>query len=75
MRNKNILLIIIIDVTIQVNDDKNNFHYISNSQFEDQESLSNINTNFKYTIDENNDALNDFTPQIENLRFENLTSI
>ena len=62
-------------MTIQVNDDKNNFHYISNSQFEDQESLSNINTNFKYTIDENNDALNDFTPQIENLRFENLTSI
>ena len=34
LRNKNVLLLIIIDVTNYVNDDKNNFHYILNSQSE-----------------------------------------
>ena len=75
MRNKNILLIIIIDITNHVSDDKNNFHYILNSQLEDQKPLSNINTNFNDTIDENNDALNDFTSLNENRRFEDLISI
>ena len=48
-------------MTNHASDDENNFYYISNSQFEDQGSLSNININFNHTIDENNDALNDFT--------------
>ena len=43
------------------NDNENNFYYILNSQFEDQELLSNINANFNYIIDENNNVLNDFT--------------
>ena len=75
LRNKNVLLIIIINVTNHVNENKNNFHYILNSQFEDQGSSSNINTNFNDTIDENNDALNDFTSLNEDRYFENLTSI
>ena len=75
LRSKNVSLTIIIDITNYVNDDENNFHYTSNSQLEDQKSLSNIDTNFNYIIDEKNDALNDFTPQNENLRFKNLISI
>ena len=62
-------------MTNHASDDENNFHYILNSQLKDQKPSSNININFNYTIDENNDALNDFTPQDENLRFENLISI
>ena len=75
LRNKNILLTIIINVTNYANDDENNFRYTSTSQLENQELLSNININFNYTIDENNDILNNFTSQNGNLRFENLTSI
>ena len=75
LRNKNVLLIIIIDVTNHVNENENYFHYILNSQLEDQESLSNIDTNFNDTIDENNDALNNLTPSRENRRFEDLTLI
>ena len=62
-------------MTNHVNENENNFHYILNSQFKDQESLSNININFNDTVDENNNALNDFTSSHENRRFENLTSI
>ena len=58
-----------------VNDNENNSHYILNSQFKNQRPLSNVNTNFNYTIDENNNALNNFTSQDENRRFENLTLI
>ena len=75
LRNKNVSLMIIIDVTNHGNDNENNFYYILNSQFEDQKPLSNININFNDTINENNDALNDFTSLNENHRFENLTSI
>ena len=75
LRNKNVLLIIIIDMTNHVSDDENNFHYILNSQFKDQESLSNINTNFNNIINENNDALNDFTSSNENRYFKNLILI
>ena len=75
MRNKNVLLMIIINITNHANEDKNNFHYILNSQFKDQKSSSNINTNFNDTIDENNNALNSFTSLNKDRRFENLTSI
>ena len=75
LRNKNILLIIIINMINYVNDNENNSHYILNSQFKNQRPLSNVNTNFNYTIDENNNALNNFTSQDENRRFENLTLI
>ena len=75
LRNKNVLLTIIIDVTNHASEDENNFHYILNSQFEDQEPLSNIDTNFNDTIDGNNDALNDFTSSNEARRFEDLTLI
>ena len=66
---------IIIDMTNYVNENKNNFYYISNSQLESQRPLSNINTNFNNTIDENNNALNDFMSSNENRRFEDLTLI
>ena len=66
-------------MTNHAGDNENNFHYILNSQLEDQEPLSNININFNHTIDENenreNDALNDSTSQNEGLRLENLTLI
>ena len=66
---------IIIDMINHVNEDENNFHHISNSQFKGQRSLSNIDANFNNTIDENNNALNDFTSSNENRRFEDLTLI
>ena len=75
LRNKNVLLTIIIDVINHVSENENNFHYILNSQFKDQEPLSNIDINFNDTIDKNNNALNDFTSSNETRRFENLTSI
>ena len=79
LRNKNVLLSIIIDIINHASDNESNFHYILNSQFENQKPLSNIDTNFNHTTNENenreNNALNDFTSQDENLRFENLTSI
>ena len=75
LRNKNVLLIIIIDIINHASDDENDFHYILNSQLEDQKLLSNINTNFNNTIDENNDVLNDFTSSDENHRFKDLISI
>ena len=75
LRNKNVLSTIIIDMTNHVNENENNFHYISNSQFEDQKPLSNIDANFNDTINENNDALNDFTSSNETHRFEDLISI
>ena len=62
-------------MTNYVSDDENNFYYTLNSQFENQEPLSNININFIDTIDENNNALNDFTSLNENRRFEDLTLI
>ena len=75
LRNKNVLSAIIIDITNHASENENNFHYTLNSQFEDQEPLSNIDTNFNDTIDENNDALNDFTSSDETHRFEDLTLI
>ena len=66
---------IVIDITNHASDNENNFRYTLNSQFENQKPLSNINTNFNHTIDENNNALNNLTSQDKNLRFENLTSI
>ena len=66
---------IIIDITNHVSENENNFYYILNSQFEDQKPLSNIDTNFNDTIDENNDALNNFTSLNETRRFEDLTLI
>ena len=62
-------------MTNYISDNENNSHYILNSQFKDQKSLSNINTNFNDTIDENNNALNNFISLNENRRFEDLTSI
>ena len=62
-------------MTDHASENENNFHHISNSQFEDQEPLSSIDTNFNDTIDENNDALNDFTPSDEARRFEGLILI
>ena len=61
LRNKNVLLSIIINMINYVNDDENNLYYILNSQFEDQKSLSSINANFNHTIDKNNDASDDLT--------------
>ena len=75
LRNKNVSLTIIIDVTNHASENKNNFYHISNSQLEDQKPLSNINTNFNNIVDKNNDASNDFTSLNEIRRFENLTSI
>ena len=75
LRNKNVLLTIIIDMMNHVNENENNFHYTLNSQFKNQRPLSNINTNFNDTIDENNDVLDDLTPLNEIRRFENLTLI
>ena len=75
LRNKNISLTIIIDITNHVNEDENNFHYILNSQFEDQKPLSNTDANFNDIIDENNDASSDLTSSNETRRFKNLISI
>ena len=75
MRNKNVSLTIIIDITNHVNENKNNFHYILNSQLESQGPSSNIDINFNDIIDGNNNALNDLTPLNEDRRFEDLTSI
>ena len=75
LRNKNVSLTIIIDMTNHVSENENNSHYISNSQFENQEPLSNIDANFNDTVDENNDASNNLTPSDETRRFENLTLI
>ena len=75
MRNKNVLLTIIIDETNYINENENNSHYILNSQFKNQKPLSNIDINFNDTIDENNDALNDFTLLNETRRFEDLMLI
>ena len=62
-------------MTNHASENENNFHYISNSQFEDQEPLSNTNANFNDTIDENNDASNNLTSSNETRRFEDLTLI
>ena len=75
LRNKNVSLTIIIDMTNHASENENNLYYISNSQFEDQEPLSNIDANFNDTIDGNNDALNDFISSNETRRFEDLISI
>ena len=75
LRNKNVSLMIIIDMMNYANENENNFYYTSNSQLKNQKSPSNINANFNDTIDENNNALNNLTPSNENRRFKNLTSI
>ena len=75
LRNKNVSLMIIIDITNHASENENNFHYISNSQLEGQGSLSNIDTNFNDIIDENNNASNNSTSSDEARRFEGLTLI
>ena len=62
-------------MTNYINENENNSHYILNSQFKNQKPLSNIDINFNDTIDENNDALNDFTLLNETRRFEDLMLI